>query len=327
MYNKIDHNIRNNAKLSMLDYCLLDCIYQLSTSGKERYKGWCDMKKSKFTFLASERTIVNAFNRLIDNNWMEFKNPDRRFLKRTTKKYYTEVRMYIEGVKVLHRATSSPVQELHPKGERVAPQTVQELHPKGERVAPNNNKDTYKDINKNINKVEWGTSSSKNKVEDKEEKNEVSKSQKSCAKKGPHNFADNTPARSYDSLSKFDTRENKQLPFDVVSASQTLKLIFPKKEDALKAYNEIYSEKATIEVVEKSWRTFIEKRFSNGYAQVRNVLVLRKVFFEWTKNQVKYDRNGQRVRPSQNNISLENDLIDFNEDRDRRLREESRNSN
>ncbi len=290
MYNKINHSIRNHAKLSMLDYCILDCIYQLSTSGKERYKGWCDMKKSNFDFLTSERSIVNAFNRLVKNGWMEFKNDKRRFLKRTTDKYYNEVRIYIEGVK-----------ELHPKGERVAPQGVKELHPKGERVAPNNNKNTNKDININKGK---GKGTPKEKFSDSlEEKNEVQKSQKSCAKKGAHIFPDNTPAKSFDSLSDFDQRINKQLPFDIISASETMNLIFPKKQAALEQYNKIYSEKATLEIIKQSWKTFIEKRFSNSYAQVRTVYLLKKAFFEWTRNQVKYQRIDKNKNPNEKTTS------------------------
>ena len=314
MYNKIDHDIRNKANLSMLDYCILDCIYQLSTSGKERYRGWCDMSKPRFSFLASERTLVNRFNKLVENGWMEFKNPEKRFLKRTTKKYYSEVRSYIDGVKKLHHEKVSPVQEFHPNHEK---------------VSPNNNKDSNNYTN--IDKVGKETTSL-NKIPSDLKKGKKEKPKKVAPKKGneKHTFPDNVPLKHYDALAKFDQRQNTQLPFDDISASKTMDLLFPKKEDALKEYNSVYSESAELEVIEKAWKTFIEKRFSNSYQQIRTVSILKKNFFEWIKNQVKYTRLNKSAKKATNygksSVEVENNLIDYNEDRDRKLREESRKS-
>ena len=65
IYNTIKHDIRNKAGLSMLDYCILEMIYNLSNSGQERYKTWCNASKIKFIHLATKRTIINRFNRIL----------------------------------------------------------------------------------------------------------------------------------------------------------------------------------------------------------------------------------------------------------------------
>lgn len=150
IYNTIKHDIRNKAGLSMLDYCILEMIYNLSNSGQERYKTWCNASKIKFIHLATKRTIINRFNYLESKGWLEFKD-EKRFLKRTTSKYYNTVYIYIKGVKQLHGGeTITPVKQLHGGGETIAPLGVKQLHPRGETIAPN--KDSYKDNNNNIDK-------------------------------------------------------------------------------------------------------------------------------------------------------------------------------
>lgn len=302
MHNKIDHDIRNHAKLSLLDYCLLDSIYQLSTTGKEQYKTWCNISKKKLNYLGCSKTIVNAYNRLEKKGYLEFYD-EKRYLKRTTKKYYSNVRAYIEGVK--------------------------ELHPPCVNVTPNNNIYTNKDTN--INKV--GKPTFENLEEDALKKNESEKERKKVAAKKEsktHIFPSNVPLKSFDTLAKFDRRTNSQLPFDSISAFETMKALYPEKKKALNEYNSVYSESAEMEVIEKAWKTFIEKRFSNNYQQIRTVSILKKNFFEWIKNQVKYKRSNElskkRSKFKKSTVVLENDLIDYNEDRDRQLREESRKS-
>ena len=166
-------------------------------------------------------------------------------------------------------------------------------------------------------------------LDKKKEKKEEPKSSAKKVTKGNHVFPDITSPKNYDSLSHFDRRTNKQLPFDVVSASETMNLLFPQKKDARKEYNSIYSEKASLEVIEKSWKTFIEKRFSNSFQEIRGVSILKKIFFEWTQKQVKFEKsNGFSFKKSNfrnNGVSVENELIDYDEQRDAKLREESRN--
>ena len=135
IYNTIKHDIRNMANLSLLDYCLLESIYLLSNGDKSKYKTWCNAAKSSFEYLASSRTIVTRFNELEKLGWLEFKD-ETRYLKRTTKKYYDEVYIYVLGVKKLHG------------GEETAP--MKELHTPHEETAPNNNIDNYTNRDRGI---------------------------------------------------------------------------------------------------------------------------------------------------------------------------------
>ncbi len=136
LYNIIHHNIRNAAGLSLLDYCILETVYLLSTSKRERYTGWCNASKSSFSHLASTRTIATRFSSLEKRGWLEFKG-ENRYLKKTTSKYYKEVRSIVEGVKKLHTIdeVSSPpheetsqVKELHPPHEETSPLPMKKCH-------------------------------------------------------------------------------------------------------------------------------------------------------------------------------------------------------
>jgi len=271
-YNIIQHEIRNNAGLSMLDYCILEMIYNLSTNGKERYSTWCNAAKPRFKHLASLRTIINRFNALEADGWIEFKD-EKRFLKRTTKKYYNEVYAYIGGVKKLHGENVAQVKELHPRGEKVAHLGVKKLHPRGENVAPN------KDIDNN----------SYNNI-DKESKKETHE-------KAKRTFPDNKPKKTYNPK---DKRENKQLPFSIVTAKATLDALFPTIEDIEELYNSVYSEKASAEIFEKCKSTFIEIGIANYYTGIRQIELLQKKFLEWIKKEVKFQRNKTNNKPAQN---------------------------
>lgn len=162
------------------------------------------------------------------------------------------------------------------------------------------------DNNKLLIKDKEEPSIQKNKTSSFKKNTELEKPKKVAQKKGKekHTFPDNTPSGYYDPLAELDCRENKQLPFMVACASKTLNKIFETKDQALKEYNQIYSEKATIEIIEKSWKSFIEKRFSNGHGQIRTVTLLKDAFFKWTQHQVKFDRiDGHKKRGNEKTTS------------------------
>jgi hypothetical protein len=209
IYNTIHHDIRNKVGLSLIDYCLLESIYKLSNSSKSTYQSWCNASKSSFSYLASKRTIGTRFEYLEANGWIEFYDK-KRYLKRTTKKYYNEVFLYVEGVKKLPREETSPVKELHPSGEEVAPLVVKKLHPSGEEVAPNNTIDNKKDNNIDRESKKALTQEKENlllKIQKLEAENLELKNQseaqkgkeKSSAKKekGSHVFPSNEPKKKY----------------------------------------------------------------------------------------------------------------------------------
>jgi hypothetical protein len=209
IYNTIHHDIRTKHGLSLLDYCLLESIYHLSTSSKQTYKTWCNASKSSFSYLASKRTIGTRFEHLESKGWLEFKD-DKRYLKKTTKKYYQEVYSYALGVKKLHGEEIALVKELHPTGEEVAPQVVKKLHGGGEEVAPNNNIDNKKDNDIDRESKKALTQENKNLLDqiknltaanlELKNKSEAQKEEpKSSAKKvkAKHEFPSNEPQKAY----------------------------------------------------------------------------------------------------------------------------------
>jgi hypothetical protein len=236
IYNTMKHDIRNKAGLSMLDYCILEMIYHLSTSGKEQYKTWCNAPKDSFSHLSvTARTLVNRFKDLESKGWLEFKD-SKRLLKRTTKKYFNEVYCYISGVKKFHSEKISPMKKLHPEGEKISQEAVKKLHSEGEKISPNNN---ISNINKNINKEERIKELEQQLFELKNQ--DAKEKKKSCAKKEktPHVFPDISPRKSYkvqeEEIEKDprDMRINTHLPFSKFKseAIATLEAIYPKNNN------------------------------------------------------------------------------------------------
>ena len=145
IFNTIHHDIRNAAGLSILDYCLLESIYLLSTSQNARYTGWCNAPKDYFSYLTGSRNLVKRYDHLVEIGYLEFKDENKRMLKRTTKKYYNDVYEYVLGLKKFG------VNKVHAGGEQSAPLGVNKVHTRGEQCAPNKNTD--KNSNKNKTKV------------------------------------------------------------------------------------------------------------------------------------------------------------------------------
>jgi hypothetical protein len=238
-YNIIQHEIRNRVGLSMLDYCLLESIYNLSTSGKEQYNSWCNASKSTFEYLASSRTITTRLKYLESIGYLEFKD-EKRFLKRTTKKYYKDVYIYIK------------------RGEEVAPLGVKKLHGGGEEVAPN------KDIDNN------------NKEED-----------------------------------SFDKRINLNLPFDVVTSSQTIKAIFEDTTLAIQRVKEIYQIEATDQDVKTAMHTFstVAVASYDPYKGIRTVEKLTNKFLEWIPKSITYESKPKRTNGKDESTDLETYIL------------------
>jgi hypothetical protein len=184
----------------MLDYCLLESIYLLSTSSKAKYKTWCNATKPAFNYLASSRTIATRFKYLEAKGWLIFKD-EKRFLKKTSDKYFCEVYAYILGMK-----------KLHPKHEETSPPGMKKLHPKHEETSPNNNSNS---IDSNKKESKKGAPSSEDALENNFIKNQDEKEkEKSPAKKEKHIFPDNTPRKSY-KVTPPPTFENSKKPFEI----------------------------------------------------------------------------------------------------------------
>jgi hypothetical protein len=90
-YTLILHHIRKKLKLTLMEYCVADCIYHLSNNPASEIKGWCYASKPTIAKMlgSSEQTIFSILTKLIEKKFIE-KDPDTKYLK-TTEKWYENV--------------------------------------------------------------------------------------------------------------------------------------------------------------------------------------------------------------------------------------------
>jgi len=262
IYNTIHHDIRNKAGLSLVDYCLLDSIYQLSRSPKSRYKTWCNAPKSYFKYLASGRTVLTRLNHLEVKGWIEFKEGSR-MLKRTTKKYFNEVQSYILGTKKLHHEETAPTKKLRTTYEETAYLDTKKLRSKYEETAPNNNN---KDINKN---KDSDIATAQDKIKELESQLEAIKKKK-----------------------EIESIYNPCLTS--ATGGVEVNVRWPKIQDLQKAYEKSRGFKTDINLVEAGKKSFIEKGF-NYNRGVNTFAKLEDCVFRWIDNQKKGLNKSQQI--------------------------------
>lgn len=88
-FTHIEHPARIALGVTVLEYCVLDIIYQSQTHPSFTKGGWTNVgchKIAKFLDL-SPATVFGMFDRLLDFGFIEFKE-DSKVLKRTTSKWY-----------------------------------------------------------------------------------------------------------------------------------------------------------------------------------------------------------------------------------------------
>lgn len=291
IYNTIHHEIRNKAGLSLLDYCLLESIFKLSTSGKSTYKGWCNASKSSFKYLASERTIINRFNHLEQKGWLEFRS--NRMLKKTTKKYYDEIYLFVKGVKTLHGEKDSRVKELHPKGEEIASLEVKDVLEGGEKIAPNNKSYNYTD-NLKDNLIQ---EKEEIRIEDQINKDQQSSKTKKVALKkvsGAHEFPDITSERKYEVS---DKRIDKTLPFQSDTAFASLSVLdFEEIKQYLWDCQRIEVTKEQVEVACSSFCNKDNAKKYKTYTGITKFYLLKSKFLEWIPKSIKYVSNATKSK-------------------------------
>jgi len=92
-YTTINHTARKKLGLTILEYCLGDLIYNLSSNPKSVFPGWCYASKPKMAKMieSSEREVFRMINVLLEKKLIE-KNPDTKYL-RTTELWYDTVIM------------------------------------------------------------------------------------------------------------------------------------------------------------------------------------------------------------------------------------------
>lgn len=254
-YNTIHHDIRNKAGLSIIDWCLLETIYNLSNSNKGVYKSWCNASKTFFKYLASDRTILNRFNHLEKNGWMEFKS-EKRFLKRTTQKYYDEVYYFVISTKKFRSEEVASTKKLRTLHEEVAPLSTKELPNKYEEVAPNNNKDNNikKNKEKESKKALSQISELKTQLKELQAQNETLKAEK-------------LKPKEKDSEEKEKVREKVRRTFPSNKAQKSYKVEPPKTEsETTKPYQVFLS---SYQFDKKGWSEGLKLKFIS-YCEVKD---------------------------------------------------------
>jgi len=90
-YTLILHQIRKKLKLTLMEYCVADCIYHLSNNPQSKVAGWCYASKKAIAEIlgSTSKTIFEIINKDIKKGFIE-KDNDTKHL-RTTEKWYNEV--------------------------------------------------------------------------------------------------------------------------------------------------------------------------------------------------------------------------------------------
>ena len=146
-YTLILHQIRKKLKLTLMDYCVCDCVYHLSNNPKSKVIGWCFATKRTIAKMlgTTQQTIFNTLNKMIERKFIE-KDEDTRHLRTTSK--------WFDGVILLK--SSAEYQETLHSIKKLDKGLSKNLIPTIKKLDTYNN--TYKD-----NYKEEGTSSYKKK--------------------------------------------------------------------------------------------------------------------------------------------------------------------
>jgi len=94
-YTTILHQVREDLKISITEYCVADTIHHLSGGEKSRQLGgWCYASKQTLAnnLGVDKRTIERAINKLLSLNLLE-KDPETKYL-RTTGIWFRKVETY-----------------------------------------------------------------------------------------------------------------------------------------------------------------------------------------------------------------------------------------
>jgi len=138
-YTLILHQIRKKLKLTLMEYCVADCVYHLSNNPKNQMGGWCYASKETISKMlgTTSKTIFDVMKKLIEKQIIE-KEPDTKHLK-TTSKWFESV--------VLIRAKAEYKETLHSitKGYSEVSRKVIVPITKGDTIIIDNNKDNNSD--------------------------------------------------------------------------------------------------------------------------------------------------------------------------------------
>jgi len=145
-YTIILHQPRKRLGLSLMEYCVADCIYHLSNNPRSKVLGWCYSSKENIAkFLGtSSVTIFNNIDKLIEKGLVE-KDNETKYLQ-TTKKWYENV------IVSDYKETLEPIKKLNKGIKKLYTEPLRNFIPDHKETLYNSNKDNNinKDSNKNL---------------------------------------------------------------------------------------------------------------------------------------------------------------------------------
>lgn len=136
-YTLILHQIRKKLKLTLMEYCVADCVYHLSNNPDSKIQGWCFATKETIAELlgTTERTIFKIIPKVIEKGLMEKNEEDKRYLK-STKKWYENV--VLIRLKKEYELSSGSMKKGHKEYEDSSGNTMKKGH-----TYNNKDKDNY----------------------------------------------------------------------------------------------------------------------------------------------------------------------------------------
>jgi len=93
-----------------------------------------------------------------------------------------------------------------------------------------------------------------------------------------------------------DKRPTKSLPFDIVTAKDTIDALYSDWKDLAKDVKEIKGYEVTESVAKKCLRTFISDGVARYYTSVRSLSKLQSLLIEWVVKEIHYSRNNQPAK-------------------------------
>lgn len=148
-YTIILHQPRKRLGLSLMEYCVADCIYHLSNNPRSKVLGWCYSSKENIAkFLGtSSVTIFNNIDKLIEKGLVE-KDNETKYLQ-TTKKWYENV------IVSDYKETLEPIKKLNKGIKKLYTEPLRNFIPDHKETLYNSNKDNNinKDISNKDNKL------------------------------------------------------------------------------------------------------------------------------------------------------------------------------
>ena len=136
-FSTIYHEVRKHFNLSLLDYCIIDMISQMSSNPNASIQGWCNASNKKISEMmdCSRRKVISVLEKAEQLGLIEQKelNGTDIKLKRATSLWHSSVYEY--------KSTKTPPREQNAQG-------VQKMHRVCKKVTPPREQNAHDPVNK-----------------------------------------------------------------------------------------------------------------------------------------------------------------------------------